>query len=421
MAKRILSLWLHALVPIALAGCDGSQPVAPSEPDSPSLSVARGEIAFLGECAQCHAARDGFDLAFFQFSDTTIVRRAVAQVTEPTALDIVDYIRSLDTPMSSRHVRPFQPGEAILLDDRSFAIGLFGMDGIPSDWDSETLGGIDPLAVAVAVPFPEWSIEENNLDWMPDQELPESILDDQGSLVRGRLAGYYAAPTTENLGSAAAALRGADRRRDSAEAPCVFDDPTQVDHRECFELRRWTATLVAQHMLRHGMTDPIHSVLHDTWWDVGNAARKARQSDVRLENDEMNWASWMYLGWIFDPGRHASVYTGSGLSRIGLPRHATFVALKSLVSRREGSMAVWPDARSAAQFAPRGWAFDATRISYEHLLERLAAGERPKDMEALNEARSFVERAHSLASRKVTPDERIELGDLRDDILLQLQ
>ena len=116
----------------------------------------------------------------------------------------------------------------------------------------------------------------------------------------------------------------------------MFDDPTQVDHRECFELRRWTATLVAQHMLRHGMTDPIHSVLHDTWWDVGNAARKARQSDVRLENDEMNWASWMYLGWIFDPGRHPSVYTGSGLSRIGLPRHATFVALKSLVSRREG-------------------------------------------------------------------------------------
>ena len=169
------------------------------------------------------------------------------------------------------------------------------------------------------------------------------------------------------------------------------------------------------------MTEPIHSVLHDTWWDVGNAARKARQSDVHLENDEMNWASWMYLSWIFDPGRHASIYTGSGLSRVGLPRHATFVALKSLVSRREGSMAVWPDARSAAQFAPHGWAFSATRIAYVHLLDRLATGEKPEGAEALEEARSFVDRAFGLAARKVTADERVELGELRDEIVLQLQ
>ncbi len=204
-------------------------------------------------------------------------------------------------------------------------------------------------------------------------------------------------------------------------APCVFDEPTRVDYRECFEIRRWTATLVAQHMLRHGMSDPIHPTLHDTWWDVGNAARKSRQSDVHLDNAEMNWASWMYLGWMFDPGRHASVYTGSGLTRIGLPRHATFVALKSQVSRRVGSAAVWPDARSAAQFAPPGWAFDATRLAYQHLLERLAEGERPKGDEALIEARSFVDRASELATRKVTPDERTELDQLRDQILAQLQ
>ena len=421
MANRTISRGPYGFVLIVLAACDGSEPIAPHESDSSSLSVARGETAFLDECAHCHAARDGFDLAFFRFSDTTIVRRAVAHVTEPTALDIVDYIRSLDTPLSSRHVRPFQPGYTLLSSDRQFAIELFGMDGIPSDWDAKTLVGIDPLAVAAAVRLPEWSIEESNLDWMPDQQLPESILDDRGSLVRRRLAGYYAAPTIENLSSAVTALRRADRSRDSAGAPCVFDAPTQVDHQACFEIRRWTATLVAQHMLRRGMTEPIHSVLHNTWWDVGNAARKARQSDVHLENDKMNWASWMYLGWIFDPGRHASIYTGSGLSRVGLPRHATFVALKSLVSRREGSMAVWPDARSAAQFAPDGWAFSATRIAYVHLLDRLATGEKPEGAEALEEARSFVDRAFGRAARKVTADERVELGELRDEIVLQLQ
>ena len=264
MANRIISRGLYGFVLIALAACDGSEPMAPHESDSSSLSVARGETAFLDECAQCHASRDGFDLAFFQFSDTTIVRRAVAHVTEPTALDIVDYIRSLDTPLSSRHVRPFQPGYALLSSDRQFAIELFGMDGIPSDWDAETVVGIDPLAVAAAVRLPEWSIEESNLDWMPDQQLPESILDDRGSLVRGRLAGYYAAPTIENLSSAVTALRGSDRRRDSAGAPCVFDAPTQVDHQECFEIRRWTATLVGPTHAAPGYdrTDPLGPSRH---------------------------------------------------------------------------------------------------------------------------------------------------------------
>ena len=209
MAKWTLNA-SYGLVFIALAGCDRTEPVGPDVSGSFDLAVARGEIAFLGECAQCHAARDGFDLAFFQFTDTTIVRRAVAHVTDPTAQDIVAYISSLDTYASSRHARPFHPGEALLSSDRSFAIRLFGMEGIPPDLDTEALRGIDPLEVAVAVPLPQWSIEENNLDWMRDGELPDRILDDRASLARERLAQYYSNPTTENLGSTVAALRGAD-------------------------------------------------------------------------------------------------------------------------------------------------------------------------------------------------------------------
>ena len=154
---------------------------------------------------------------------------------------------------------------------------------------------------------------------------------------------------------------------------------------------------------------------------MGNVARKAFTADVHLENAQMNWASWMYLGWMFDPGRHASVYTGSGLNRIGLPRHATFVALRSLVSRREGSRAIWPDARSAARFAPPGWVFDATRIAFEHLLERLANGDRPAGEEALAEARMFVNQAHNLAARKVILEGQTSLGTLRNALLSALE
>ena len=197
----------------------------------------------------------------------------------------------------------------------------------------------------------------------------------------------------------------------------IFDEPARVDHQACFDVRRWTASLVAQHMLRHGMSESIHRILPNTWWDAGNVARRALDSDVQLENAEMNWASWMYLGWMFDPGRHASVYTGSGLKRIGLPRHATFVALKSLVSRPEGSAAVWPDARNTAKFAPRAWAFDATRVAYEHLIERLTNGERPAEEEGLTKARMFVNRAYDLVVRKVDLSERNVLGALRDALL----
>jgi hypothetical protein len=394
--------------------------VAPGDSGSDNLAVLHGETAFLGECARCHSSRDGFDLAFFQFPDSTIVRRALAHVSEVAARDIAAYIRSLDTRIASRHARPFQPGNGLVVNDQAFATRLFGMDGIPSGLDAEAIRAIDPLEVAVAVPLPEWSVEANSLDWMPERELPSAVLDDRGSLAREQLARYYSEPTTENLTLAVSALRAADRRVENVSAPCVLDDPTRVDFPLCFEARRWTASLAAQHMLRHGISEPIHRVLHDAWWDVGNVARRAVNAGAPLENAGMNWASWMYLGWIFDPGEHASIYTGTGLTRIGLPRHATFVALKSLVSRRKGNPAVFADARSVAQFAPNGWAFDATRIAFEHLLERLANGERPVDAERLIEAREFVSRAYDLAARKLGAQQSATLASLRDQVFAGL-
>ena len=63
-----------------VAACDSpaapvvdEEPVVAARPASPTL----GHLAFIAECASCHASRDGFDLAFFSFPDSTIIRRAL--------------------------------------------------------------------------------------------------------------------------------------------------------------------------------------------------------------------------------------------------------------------------------------------------------------------------------------------------------
>ncbi|MBI4513785.1 MAG: hypothetical protein HY702_06705, partial [Gemmatimonadetes bacterium] len=99
------------ILAVGLAGCDSedSTPLEPTGPEPFTPSALRGHAAFVASCAPCHSTRDGFDLAFFAFTDTTIVRRAVNHVDTATALDIVAHIRSLDVKPVTRHVRPFQP------------------------------------------------------------------------------------------------------------------------------------------------------------------------------------------------------------------------------------------------------------------------------------------------------------------------
>ena len=77
--------------------------------------AARGGATWARECAQCHTSRQGWDLAHFGYTDTTIVRRALGHVTAVDAQDIVAHVRSLpraDTMTPTR--RPFQPGNVVL-------------------------------------------------------------------------------------------------------------------------------------------------------------------------------------------------------------------------------------------------------------------------------------------------------------------
>nr|MDP9178313.1 hypothetical protein [Gemmatimonadota bacterium] len=207
------------LVILLLAGCsDASR--GPSDPAAPRPDVSVGRAAFVQDCSTCHASGDGFDLKTFGFSDTTIIRRAVAHVDTATARNIVAYIQSLAAPRNDEELRLFQPKGAPLASDVEFATALFGRDAWPAGLTSAELAAIDPRGVQIAIRLPIWSDEGSNTDWMPDFALPAGVLDHSGGLAAGAIAGYRAAPTRENLLRAVNALRSADRAKANLAAPC---------------------------------------------------------------------------------------------------------------------------------------------------------------------------------------------------------
>jgi hypothetical protein len=415
MARLSLPLAL-----IALIACSDSSGTL--DPAVTAANAVLGQVAFEQSCAGCHASRDGFDLKTFAFTDTTIIRRAVKHVDTATARNIVAYIHGLSAPPNNKELRLFQPKSAPLTSDVEFAVALFGRDAWPTELTSAQLLAINPRTVQIAARLPVWADENSNMDWMPDFALPEGILDYSGALVRGAIAGYNAAPTADNLVRAVNALRTADRATANSNAPCLLEDTVRVRYRECFEVRRWTSTLVALHMLRNGMDLQLAGRMQDVWWDVGNAARKSRADrTVPIANVDQNWATWMFLGWSFDPSLHSSSYTGGGFRQIGLMRHATFVALRSEVARPRNSASVYEDLLNAVKFAPAGWTTSVASFGLRHLDERLKAGDRPTATDVLATATAQVNSALTEAYKKVPLSDRPQLDALAKPVLAGLQ
>lgn len=412
-------LLVPALFAVAAACSDG--PGAALDPTSVTANPVFGLLAFEQSCAGCHASRDGFDLRAFGFADSTIIRRAVKHVDSATARNIAAHIRTLTAPPIQKDLRLFQPGGAPLGSDAEFALALFGRDAWPDDMTTVRLTAIDPRGVKVAIRLPVWSLEGSNLDWMPDFVLPPGVLDHSGGLARAAVAGYQAAPTAENLVRAVNALRTGDRAMANAQAPCILEDMLRARYRECFEVRRWTSTLVALHILRNGMNTSLGGRVHDVWWDVGNAARKSRADRTSpIANVNENWATWMFLGWSFDPSLHSSSYTGGGFRQLGLMRHATFVALRSQVARPRNSVSVYEDLANAARFAPAAWAASATGFGLRHASERLASGELPVSPELRAMAIAAVNTALTEANRKIPVADRQNLLTLAQPVIAGL-
>lgn len=420
MSPRFSHLGLLFLL---LGACDNAN--APSDPaDNPTPppppNAVLGRVAFENECASCHASRDGFDLRMFRFTDTTIIRRAVKHVDSTTAHNIVAYIHTVQSPELPEATHLFQPGGNALPTDIEFATSLFGRDEWPATLTTAQLTAIDPRTVRIAIRLPIWSDEGNNLDWMPDQPLPGGILDYQGGMAAAAIAGYRAFPTRENLIRAVNALRGADRAVANPGAPCLLEDTLRVRYRDCFEVRRWTSTLVAVHMMRYGMDQSLGGQVHDVWWDVGNAARRSRADrSVPIDHPIENWANWMYLGWSFDPSQHASVYTGGSFRQLGLNRHATFIALRSEVARPRNSASPYDDAANAVNFSPIGWVVSVATFALQHLRERLTAGERPGP-DQIDAAVTRVNSTVQMATQKSPAAARPALQALGQQVLTLL-
>jgi len=414
---RLFSLPLA--LSLVLLGCSENIN-APPQASLPKADAAVGRIAFENHCSGCHASRDGIDLKMFGFTDTTIIRRAVKHVDTTTARNIVAYIHSLTATPEPERLRLFQPHGAPLAGDVDFAIALFGRDAWPAELSSAGLLAIDPRNVQIAAKLPIWSDESSNLDWMPDNPLPYAILDYSGGLVAGALAGYRAVPTRDNLLRAVTALRTAANASANPGAPCLLEDTLRVDFRQCFEVRRWTSTLVALHLLRNGLDTDLGGPAVDIWWDVGNAARKSRNDpSTPIANPVENWVAWMFLGWSFDPSQHASVYTGGGFRQMGLVRHATFVALRSEVARPRNSTSPYDDALNAIRFAPNSWTTSVATFGLRQLLERLQSGDRPSASQIAGVVTS-VNTAVTEANRKNAVADRPGIQALGQQVLTAL-
>ncbi len=416
MIRHTLLRALGPSLPLALvlAACDNGSPT--SNLSLEDADPVLGLVTFKLECASCHASGDGFDLAFFSFPDSTIVRRALGHVPLSDALDIVAYIRSLGAETMTRHTRLFQPGDRVLAGDRVFAEQLFGVDAWPADLTPEELLAIDPRTVLVALDLPMWSVEEDNVDWMPDLPPDDGILAFGGT--GAAIEAYHQQPTDQRLVAAVNRLRNSVRHAQNAAAPCTFNDDRPVDYEACFQVQRWIASLGAQHMLRTGREGGFHRTVHNAFWDVGQSVRRSIvQGRESPANGLENWVDWMWTGWIFEPQNHATIYLGTGLEAAGLVRHATFMTLRSLVARPAESFAPCMDVRNTARFAPDHWAGGATLFALRNLEERVMASNRVNELagEDLAEAYFILEQTYRLASEK-DPAAAPALRDLVDRI-----
>jgi hypothetical protein len=431
--RASLAYGLACFVALSIACSTEDLPTGPEQPEldiispppPPPSGGLTGQQAFAQNCSTCHVNLDAFDLAYFSYPDTAIIRRAVKHVSLTTAQLIASYTKSLITPRVPRTTRLFQPGGGTATSDVDFAVRLFGSDAWPATLTATQLKAINPRNVRIAKPVLLWSDEKSSLDWVPDEPLPPAILSYASGAGSKALAAYRAAPTLANLKAAVSVLWQADHAALNPGAPCVFNSPTRVNHEKCYEARRWISVLVAEHMLRNGLTQSsIGTVLHNMWWEVGDAARRSRGTPGAIADAGMNWAVWMYLGWMFDPAGVGAVYTTGGLRIFGLHRHATFVALRSLVARPPNSndedTNVYIDFRELGISVPAHWAGATAKLALRNILDRLNAGDRPPRGTLTTRAINYLDAGMGPLLLKLSLTDKVTVNSLVAQIKLKL-
>ncbi|HKL19378.1 MAG TPA: hypothetical protein VJ905_10435 [Halalkalibaculum sp.] len=361
--KFRLQYVLIALILLPLWGCKDTA-LSPDTPESELDAIISegleawrkpGVIQQGAACANCHAP-DALDLAYFNFDDNTLKRRAEPHVGEfsfqlsgsdfKKIEKMVDALRiKFDIePKDPMDFRPLQPGGEVLpgntAADRDYAFGrqladmdfIFATEPVLSLEDAKEHRDawleLNPRTLKIGIPFNRWSEDPHHgvthasmADWLPDlPRLPRE----------GRAAEWYALqdtylqdPTDENFW----AMYDNENRYTTA----IFDGSS-----ERFFHKKYRSVLMAQHMFRKELMQQEEFPNRPTlaWfptrnddidnpiWDIGLIAHGLRGGpddpgdfemppEVLLRSkpsgtidEQMNdiRVPWFYAGWLFDQG-----------------------------------------------------------------------------------------------------------------------
>ena len=337
--------------------------------------IAKGTIAWHKQdkkgrsCVGCHSPQ-GLELAFYDFDDDDILRRAQAHVSREDSQAIVGMIHArrrehkIYRPMDAMADPPLQPGGELLPGETpAERDSAFGKE-LDAMLPLLTRGQVDSLEKArevqrqvlavnlrelkIGIPLNRLSedvfhgLEHATLaDWIPDTtvQLPPAA-------VQARDA-YEADPSDQNL-------------QDLIRAVPAATPLSKVADR--LALAKYRALLRLQAQLAHPDRDELgpRSTFDSPYWDVAELARQVRGApltqiglpdDVRIKKEPgptsfKQFGSmklpWYWIGWMNDPGlQHTGpsgsstegVYFGFTLMQDGpYPMHAAFMFLRKQLS-----------------------------------------------------------------------------------------
>jgi len=400
---RLSALLISALLTaITVWGCEDASLSTDTSQEELDRIIAEGVEAFRkpgaiqngAACANCHAP-DGLDLAYFNFDDNTIKRRAEPhtsqfsfQLTGSDFRKIEKMIEALRikyniTPRDHMNFRPLQPGGEVLpgntAAERDLAFGrqlrnmgfLFVTEPVLTLEDArrhrEEWLDINPRTLKIGIPFNRWSEDPHHgeehatmADWLPD--LPRIPREDRPGAWYALQDTYLENPTDENFWE----MYDNERRYTRP----IFDGSS-----ERFFHNKYRSVLMAQHMFRMELLErdefPDRPTL--AWfptreegadnpiWDIGLIAHGLRDGadgqtefemppDVLLRSrpsgtikSQMNTirVPWFYAGWLFDQGlQHSGGGSSTTQARYftlhmhiddGYPIHNAFAITRKLI------------------------------------------------------------------------------------------
>lgn len=258
---------------------------APDAVIAQGLQVWRKPDASGMACANCHAP-DGFDLAFINFTDANIKRRALAHVSDVEADRIVAMVRAvrarhnITQPKDPLQFRPFQPGGRVLAGataaerDLAFARTLVTRlptlmaEGAVIDSAEKARRARDELmnfrlrAEPIGIPLPRWSEDgfhgrqHSTLnDWLTDSARVPVDAAAAAELYAAHDA-YIAQPSMSNL------MRVLDLTTARTRAGTFMGDRAPSGIAAEIDLAKQQSAIYAMHLFRleaAGNTDVFNS------------------------------------------------------------------------------------------------------------------------------------------------------------------